>query len=362
MSLPQEQVACLCTVKANLEETREHHTLQEAIVARCFLIPCLFDDHVILRYWGKFGVDDAGPGAANTELSEVKESRPKLEENAYMLDIMHKSALPAAFWNLLQEEVACPLPANTVKIRIKMKDEGACARSVKTEQSGLEDEVACLCTAKANLDETIEHHKSEEDAVKTELSAADEKYRKLEDEVAALRSAQAELRQVSDRYHKLEESFQMIAGLRAVADGKRQLPEAQDEVTGRSSETGLELRQLEDEVTGLRESNAVLREAYDTLKAAFRPFREGPELVSEEDSISPAPPGCRQTLPLPEQEMSQPVMQKPRCVAEVQPLREAGLFVDLCPAPPNGPGTLEAGRHRDKEEICSMVHGARSHP
>eukprot|EP00439_Symbiodinium_sp_Y106_P046595 s2054_g5.t4 len=258
----EEQVACLCTVKAYLEETTEHPTLQE--------------------------VDGAGPGAAKTELSEVNESRPKLEE-----------------------EVTCPPPANTVKVRITMKDEGACARSVKTEQSGLED-VTCLCTAKANLDETNEHHKSEEDE-------ADEKYRKLEDEVAALRSAQAELRQVSDRYHKLE----IIAGLRAATAGKSELLEAKDEVTGRSSETELEIRQLEDEVTGLRESNAVLREAYDTLKAAFQPFREGPELVSAED-------------------MSQPAMQKPRCVAEVQPLREAGLFVDLCPAPTSGPGTLEA--------------------
>ena len=38
MSLHQEQVACLCTVKAYREETTEHPTLQEAIVARHFLI------------------------------------------------------------------------------------------------------------------------------------------------------------------------------------------------------------------------------------------------------------------------------------------------------------------------------------
>ena len=47
-------------------------------------------------------VDGAGPGAAKTELSEVNESRPKLEENAHMSHVTQEFVPPATFWEMLQ--------------------------------------------------------------------------------------------------------------------------------------------------------------------------------------------------------------------------------------------------------------------
>ena len=41
-----QDVTCLCTAKANLDETNEHHKSEEAMVERHFLMPCFFDDHL----------------------------------------------------------------------------------------------------------------------------------------------------------------------------------------------------------------------------------------------------------------------------------------------------------------------------
>ena len=127
MSLLQEKVTCLCTAKATLHETNEHHKSEEAAVARHFLVGCLLDDHV-----------HPDPCrlctcCMQTELSEADEKYRSLEEKQHM-----------GTW---------------VSRRV--------FRSPQVSRT-------CL-------------------AILTQ------------DEVAALRSAQAELRQVSDRYHKLED-------------------------------------------------------------------------------------------------------------------------------------------------------------
>ncbi|CAE7280923.1 NLRC3, partial [Symbiodinium microadriaticum] len=166
MSLLQEETAWLCTVTANLEDSTEHLKSVE--------------------------VDGAGACAAKTELSEVNENRPGLEE----IRMKDRAALV-----IPSQDIPRAQEMRMKRSHLPLQDEGACARSVKTEQCGLEErkecqipvvsarvcsvnggrdalesvsirpaeKVTCLCTAKATLHETNEHHKSEE----TELSEAD---------------------------------------------------------------------------------------------------------------------------------------------------------------------------------------------